>query len=99
MKSEAEEPRSTRTTRTEEKKIISSLLFVWFVCFVVPPLLLRPHRERRPLPVLGRVLAQLRHDDLDGLLQLRVLARDDVGRRLLDLDVRRHALVLDRVAV
>jgi hypothetical protein len=44
--------------------------------------------------VLGpdrRVLLQLLHHDRDRLLELRVVAGDDVGRRLLDLDVRRDA--------
>ena len=35
------------------------------------------------------------HGDLNGALELGVAAGDDVGRRLLDLHVGRHALVLD----
>ena len=58
------------------------------------------HRERRQGRRLGRrVLGQLLEHDLDRPVELRVLARGHGGRVLLDVDVRRHAHVLDHPAV
>ena len=61
-----------------------------------------PHAdgERRPGRRLGRrVLGQLLQHDLDGLVELRVLARGHGGRVLLDVDIGRDAHVLDDPAV
>ncbi|MCK7483416.1 MAG: hypothetical protein M0C28_45040 [Candidatus Moduliflexus flocculans] len=58
-----------------------------------------PDRIGRPLRLRRRVGLQLVHDDLDGRLELRVAAGDDVLRRLLDLDVGRDAHVLDAEAL
>jgi hypothetical protein len=54
-----------------------------------------PHRERRPLRRDRWILLQLLEDDRDRLLELRVVASDHLGRRLVDLDVGRDADVLD----
>src|SRR5262245_3900688 len=52
-------------------------------------------RVGRTAVLLRRVLLQLLHDQLDRLLELRVLARDDILRPLLHFDVRSDAFVLD----
>src|SRR5262245_54561518 len=52
-------------------------------------------RVRRARIFLWRVLLQFLHDQLDRLLELRVLAGNNIGRPLLDLDVRSDAFILD----
>src|SRR5258706_7647330 len=59
----------------------------------------RTQREGRTHVFLRRVRGELLHGDGEGLLELRIAAGDDVGRRLLDVDVGRHALVLDDEAL
>src|SRR5690349_21218875 len=64
------------------------------------PAVFRPHadREARVVFFLGGLLLELLEDDLDSLLELRVLAGDDVGGELLDVDIRRDADIFDAVA-
>src|SRR5438270_12897613 len=52
-------------------------------------------REWRTDIFLRRIRGELLHRHIDRPIELRIAAGDDVGRRLLDVDVGRNAFVLD----